>query len=138
MSYSETITRADLTNILNEVLPNTSVDYIVEQGTSGNWHYRKWNSGRAELWGKFTQTVTSYTANAFIIGSSSVTPYPFAVTNPIVQATGIKMGTGSCHVSCDYERTDYWSGVANPINATVAKGQSREITWSLYVNARWK
>lgn len=24
------------------------VDYIVEQGTSGEWWYRKWNSGRAE------------------------------------------------------------------------------------------
>ena len=50
MSTSETITRTDLTNILNEVLPNTSVDYIVEQGTSGNWTYRKWNSGVAEAW----------------------------------------------------------------------------------------
>lgn len=26
-------------------------DYIVEQGTSGNWTYRKWNSGIAECWG---------------------------------------------------------------------------------------
>ena len=28
-----------------------SVDYIVEQGTSGIWTYRKWNSGIAECWG---------------------------------------------------------------------------------------
>ena len=26
-------------------------DYIVEQGTSGVWFYRKWASGRAECWG---------------------------------------------------------------------------------------
>lgn len=26
-------------------------DYIVEQGTSGIWTYRKWNSGVAECWG---------------------------------------------------------------------------------------
>ena len=26
-----------------------AVDYIVEQGTSGSWKYRKWNSGRYEL-----------------------------------------------------------------------------------------
>ena len=26
-------------------------DYIVEQGTSGIWAYRKWNSGIAECWG---------------------------------------------------------------------------------------
>ena len=27
-------------------------DYVVEQGTSGIWTYRKWNSGLAEYWGK--------------------------------------------------------------------------------------
>lgn len=27
------------------------VDYVVEQGTSGIWTYRKWNSGKTELWG---------------------------------------------------------------------------------------
>lgn len=30
---------------------NTNIDYIVEQGTSGIWTYRKWNSGIAECWG---------------------------------------------------------------------------------------
>lgn len=25
-------------------------DYVVEQGTSGSWTYRKWNSGVAECW----------------------------------------------------------------------------------------
>lgn len=25
-------------------------DYIVAQGTSGNWRYRKWNSGVSECW----------------------------------------------------------------------------------------
>lgn len=30
---------------------NATTDYIVAQGTSGIWTYRKWNSGIAELWG---------------------------------------------------------------------------------------
>lgn len=25
-------------------------DYVVAEGTSGNWRYRKWNSGIAECW----------------------------------------------------------------------------------------
>ena len=29
-------------------------DYIVAQGISGNWRYRKWNSGIAECWGEVT------------------------------------------------------------------------------------
>ena len=31
-------------------------DFVVEQGTSGNWAYRKWASGKAECWGKFEVT----------------------------------------------------------------------------------
>ena len=31
---------------------NTEIDYIVSQGTSGIWTYRKWNSGLAEYWGR--------------------------------------------------------------------------------------
>lgn len=30
---------------------SVSHDYIVAQGTSGIWFYRKWNSGLAEFWG---------------------------------------------------------------------------------------
>ena len=33
-----------------------SADYIVEQGTSGIWTYRKWASGVAECWGMHTYT----------------------------------------------------------------------------------
>ena len=44
-----------------------SVDYIVEQGTSGIWTYRKWNSGIAECWGTKTLTfsITSSWGNAY-------------------------------------------------------------------------
>lgn len=29
------------------------VDFVVEEGTSGIWNYRKWNSGLAECWGRY-------------------------------------------------------------------------------------
>lgn len=32
-------------------------DYVVEEGTSGEWNYRKWNSGRMEAWGLLTLDV---------------------------------------------------------------------------------
>ena len=49
-----------LKNTLKAITKALSVDYIVEQGTSGIWTYRKWNSGIAECWGteKKTATVT--------------------------------------------------------------------------------
>lgn len=39
-----------------------ATDYIIEQGTSGFWNYRKWNSGVAECWGRTTQSNKSFSA----------------------------------------------------------------------------
>lgn len=35
-------------------------DYVVAQGTSGSWSYRKWNSGKMEQWAIVTPTFTSW------------------------------------------------------------------------------
>ena len=45
-----------LTGIINKIQQIAEklgliADYVVEQGTSGTWTYRKWNSGIAECWG---------------------------------------------------------------------------------------
>ena len=102
---SKTITQNDLTNILNEIFPATSddmtpeqiedfvqslnavatssVDYIVEQGISGRWTYRKWNSGIAECWGKYQKEVSANTADA-----SNYVDYPFSFTAvPVINLT---------------------------------------------------
>lgn len=41
--------------------PASQTDYVVEQGTSGIWTYRKWNSGISECWA--TKTVSSINVN---------------------------------------------------------------------------
>ena len=48
-------------------------DYVVEQGSTGIWDYRKWNSGYAECWGNVS--ITPSTGNA--TNSTTVT-LPFA------------------------------------------------------------
>lgn len=42
-------------------------DRIIEKGTSGDWNYRKWASGKMEAWGKLQATVTSSTASGSAI-----------------------------------------------------------------------
>lgn len=42
----------------------TPEDYITDKGTSGNWYYRKWNSGSIELWCNDTATVSCTSAFA--------------------------------------------------------------------------
>ena len=43
-------------------------DYVVDYGTSGNWTYRKWNSGKAECWQLFSagsKAMTSQDGSAY-------------------------------------------------------------------------
>lgn len=60
-----------------------AVDYVVEQGTSNNWNYRKWNSGWAECWR--TLSISNYKCNT-AVGSWYKTKeltsaaYPFTFT----------------------------------------------------------
>ena len=56
-------------------------DYITFQGTSGNWYYRKWNSGRFEAWyrGTATQAITSSAGNVYMASSSSTLTLPSAI-----------------------------------------------------------
>jgi hypothetical protein len=64
----------------NESNDVTIADYVVEQDTSGNWTYRKWNSGIVELWGaqSFT-TRQGWDANDLIIS------FPFSIQRIISQ-----------------------------------------------------
>ena len=62
-------------------------DYVVEQGASGAWTIRKWNSGACECWRRITGTVTnSGTWNNFKLFSGSADwPSGFFVENPNAQ-----------------------------------------------------
>lgn len=65
----------------------TGVDYIVEQGTSGIWTYRKWNSGLAECWGVYGFEATVDKAWGVLYESATIEPpnYPFNFVNlPLV------------------------------------------------------
>lgn len=116
-------------------IPATSFgDYVIEEGNYDGWYIRKWESGKCEMWKYVTQTVTAYDTGAFILGSSSTTQYPISISSPMVQAYLRKAGTGGGYISYDYERTDYWSGIAFT-KASHPSGTSVEIKYSLYVLA---
>lgn len=68
------------------------VDYIVEQGESDGWFYRKWNSGFAECWKIYygygiTSAKTHY--SGFYYSETVSVPFPFTFTNlPTVTVDG--------------------------------------------------
>lgn len=59
-------------------------DYVVASGPSGEWTYRKWNSGISECWRQITGTITHYSTwngfNAF--AGSADWPTGLFITNP--------------------------------------------------------
>jgi hypothetical protein len=61
-------------------------DYVIEQGKSGEWWYRKWNSGRCEC-GIDSKTFDSKTSNnwaghGYLCGKWAFPAYPFTFSQP--------------------------------------------------------
>lgn len=58
---------------------SAAADYIVEQGTSNGWTYRKWNSGIAECWRDLSVSTACSTAvgSWYRTAALATTAYPF-------------------------------------------------------------
>lgn len=72
-------------------------DYVVEQGTSGIWTYRKWNSGIAECWGTYTNSIAITTSSAayggYRSGQIAAPNFPFTFASaPTITATSANGG----------------------------------------------
>ncbi len=118
-------------NAALDKLDKLGVDYIVEQGTSGEWWYRKWRSGRAECgvddknfgnvdhkneWGGMYTSSTNLSFGAY--------PVTFA-SRPFASISFNSNGTGTTHSSfVIYRSTADTSkspsfGIADPNSGTV-------------------
>lgn len=82
----------DINNFLGGGTGNLA-DYVVEQGTSGIWTYRKWNSGIAECWGEVTvNTAITDALGAMYMTTTNYFSWPdalFSAAPKIVHATPI-------------------------------------------------
>ena len=75
---------------------NSNIDFIIEQGTSGSWTYRKWNSGIAECW-----------LSAYNVGSKAMTTQEgsgyYAPLATYSFPTGFFIATPSVAVTADLQ-----------------------------------
>lgn len=71
----------------------------VEKGISGNWSYRKWSNGDAELWGSYTVSgvacSTSFGNSMYRTGALTMPEFPFSVYSPILTASYESNGYGA-------------------------------------------
>lgn len=75
------VTQADKNKWNASIAPD---DYVIEEGTSGIWRYRKWESGLAECWGNSSQTIdinnTWDAVGNLVYGTGEPVLYPFTFT----------------------------------------------------------
>lgn len=116
-------------------------DYVVEQGTSGIWTYRKWNSGIAECWCIQTVSVdfsTQIYSSLRMSQSTTQTSYPNIFTSiDSVICSGTNMGASSWATLA--------SGQISTTNRTVATAYmgwgtsgTQSISLSIDLKGRWK
>lgn len=122
---------------------NTEIDYIVSQGTSGDWIYRKWNSGVAECWCLHRDSnvsISSAWGNLFESARMGGLTYPSGLFNstPVctVQVQNSSKGavlsleiTGN---NASATATPYWAYT----RATSATGTN--ITVGVHAVGKWK
>lgn len=116
-------------------------DYVIAQGSSGNWRWRKWNSGVAECWQRYSyQTVATVAAGNIFFAPQNIGgfAYPFEF---IAKPTEL--------VSCDGNIGGWYAAAHNlPTNTTTETGyynffsvHSRPSDWvamNIHVTGRWK
>ena len=135
MSYSEAITKNDLKKILGNIGFGSLNDYIIEQGTSGIWTYRKWKSGVAECWGIYSGNITSRTANApynssvFDIGTVD---YP---TGFFADIPNVNVNT---RIGSFYNLTSYANSYKDNVSISITSNASGTQTVYAYIYAKGK
>lgn len=112
-------------------------DYVIEEGTSGIWTYRKWASGLLECWGvdaRTRQLNTGYGSSFYTTGSVALpTNFFKSITHVQISRAGSDSGMGVVYVSTYGVST---SAVSFFIGNAISF--SGNIAISLTVKGRWK
>lgn len=113
-------------------------DFVVQQGTSGNWYYRKWNSGRAECWGNIpiNTAITSSIGSLYYAAIENIAfPSGLFINKPLVFANS----TSTAVLTVAIRGSTTTKSVFG-INLMYPVSYPNAITWEVAVEARgtWK
>ena len=118
-----------------DALKTIGKDYIIEQGTSGIWHYTKWASGEVELWARSSVTCVVSTLSGGNVYRSEIQSIelPFTVYNITYQIT--------CTDHNSWASASYVEGDATNIGIVIWRANSfTSYAWGFnaLVKGRWK
>lgn len=136
---SEDMTTPEITSFIEnlDVSNNGAIaDFVVEQGTSGIWTYRKWNSGIAECWGTHTASLTHYAGPyGNFYGYSSVVAFPSGlfIERPVA--------SHNCAIGTVFAMPASNLGVSNTsymLYALAATSGTQSCTFDIQAKGKWK
>ena len=110
-------------------------DYIVEQGTSGIWTYKKWNSRIVEAWANVStkQAIATALGGIYRAPNAVTTNFPFTITEPKVHLASQSGVVNEAYIS-ELSNTSFsWYPIKYGKDTT-----SRVRTIAAYVNGKWK
>ena len=89
-------------------------DFVIQQGTSGIWNYRKWKSGTAECWGQYSFTTAISTAWGVLYESGAIALPNFPFT--FAEIPHVHISTENSNYAMFVERgsSSSWSTTINP------------------------
>ena len=89
-------------------------DFVIQQGTSGIWNYRKWKSGTAECWGQYSFTTAISTAWGVLYESGAIALPNFPFT--FAEIPHVHISTENSNYAMFVERgsSSSWSTTTNP------------------------
>lgn len=65
-------------------------DFVIEQGISGGWTYKKWKHGTYEMFGEFDVAPGTSTLNGTVYRTASIAiPAPFTISSAMVSGTAV-------------------------------------------------
>jgi hypothetical protein len=140
---SEDMTSSEVEDFVDEldVSGINAVDYIVEQGTSGIWTYRKWNSGVAECWSEQTVSVDfsqQISSNFRMTTTSTSTTYPDIFTSIDCALCSASHGTNSTWLTMASGRVVTSDHKIDCGFAGWNSGGSQSVILSINIKGTWK
>ena len=119
-------------NLINNNISKISIDYIVEQETSGDWYYRKYASGWAELWAYKTSNLTTIAGQSSTGHVSLIYPFELASQPKYFASFGVNYDAFCwlTYVGANTEKMEAYGKGNGTANGTVC-------WFSFYVVGKW-
>ena len=117
-----------------ELLSDLGADYIVEQGKSGVWTYRKWASGVAECWG---QPAKSVAPSGTFLGTNAYSTY-FALPSGLF--VSVDSAIANPRVGSSYAIPAYINPNTTSVGVDALSNESgtKDFSAHIIVRGRWK